>query len=105
LKLKFSEGIVKMIKHLFFVLLVVFSAAFCLSNSNAGEEKNVYAKPIFEQKCSVCHELDRAKSKIKTYDEWYKTVTRMKNGHSAKITDDEVKLIVDYLAAKYGRKE
>lgn len=94
-----------MMKHLFFLVLIVFLAAFYLSISNAAEEKSVYAKPIFEQKCSVCHKIDRATSKTKTYDEWYKTVTRMKNRNSAKITDDEVKLIVDYLTTNHGRKE
>lgn len=92
-------------KSFFFALVVAVLAAFYLSVSNAAEEKSVYGKPLFEQKCSVCHETKRATSKTKTYDEWYKTVTRMKNGHSAKITDDEVKLIVDYLTTNYGRKE
>lgn len=92
-------------KYFFFVLMIVISAAFYLSISNAAEEKSVYGKPLFEQKCSVCHKIDRATSKTKAYDEWYKTVTRMKNRNSAKITDDEVKLIVDYLTANYGRKE
>lgn len=96
---------VKMTKHLFLLLLIMISAIFCLSINNAAEEKSVYGKPLFEQKCSVCHKIDRATSKTKTYDEWFKTVTRMKNGHSAKITDDEVKLIVDYLTTNHGRKE
>lgn len=94
-----------MTKHLFLLLLIVISAMFCLSVSNAAEEKSVYGKPVFEQKCSVCHETKRATSKTKTYDEWFKTVTRMQNKSSAKITDDEVKLIVDYLTANYGRKQ
>jgi len=62
----------------------------------------VDVKALFEEKCSVCHSADRAKKKQKTADEWTKTVIRMKNVNGCPITDEEAKLIIDYLAKNYG---
>jgi len=55
-------------------------------------------KSLFEKKCSICHSIDRPKSKKKTEDEWKKTVMRMKNVNGAAITDEEAKKIIDYLS-------
>jgi len=60
------------------------------------------AKTLFEKKCSACHSADRAKSLKKTNEEWTKTVTQMKE-KTANITNDEAKLIVDYLTTTYGK--
>jgi len=60
------------------------------------------AKALFESKCSACHSTDRPKSKKKDKAEWEQTVQRMKK-NGAKLTDDEVKAIVEYLAKTYGK--
>jgi hypothetical protein len=68
-----------------------------------GEEKTgMDAKVLFETKCSTCHSADRAKKKQKTAEEWAITVMRMKNVRGCPVTDDEAKLIINYLAKNYG---
>ena len=69
----------------------------------SSEKLKVDTKAIFEQKCSICHDLDRSKSKRKTSKEWERTVMRMKNAHGCPITDREAKNIIDYLSQNYGR--
>ncbi|MCX7822132.1 MAG: photosystem P840 reaction-center cytochrome c-551 [Syntrophobacterales bacterium] len=61
------------------------------------------AKALFEAKCGVCHELDRPTSKKKSKEEWEKTVVRMKAKPKASISDEEAKIITDYLATHYGK--
>ncbi len=67
-----------------------------------GADK-VDAKSLFEQKCSACHNSSRATSKIKTEEEWNVTVMRMKNVNGCRITDDEAKVIINYLTKNYGK--
>ncbi len=66
---------------------------------------SIDVNPIFETKCSVCHSLDRIRSKKKTYNGWETTVTRMLDANGAReragITDEEAKTIIEYLAATY----
>ena len=64
----------------------------------SGTPENV----LFEQKCSICHSIERPESKVKTRKEWETTVTRMRNVHDAPITDDEARVIIEYLAKHYG---
>jgi len=61
------------------------------------------AKTLFEKKCSVCHSADRAKSLKKTNEEWTKTVTRMQEKRKENISNDEAKIIIDYLTTTYGK--
>ncbi|UCH80212.1 MAG: photosystem P840 reaction-center cytochrome c-551 [Nitrospiraceae bacterium] len=68
-----------------------------------GEDKKTDAKALFESKCSVCHSIDRPKSKKKTKEAWESTVMRMKNVNNCPITDEEAKIIIDYLAENYGQ--
>jgi nitrate/TMAO reductase-like tetraheme cytochrome c subunit len=58
---------------------------------------------LFEEKCSTCHSIDRPKSKIKTKQEWESTVMRMKNVNHSPISDQEAKIIIDYLAKHFGK--
>lgn len=60
------------------------------------------AEKLFGTKCKLCHTLDRAKNTKKTYVEWQGTVTRMKS-YAPVMTDEEAKLITDYLAFHYGK--
>ena len=62
------------------------------------EKPEIDAKALFEQKCSTCHSSDRPKAKAKTAKEWASTVTHMKQVNGAHLSDEEAKLIVDYLA-------
>jgi hypothetical protein len=62
------------------------------------------ARTVFESKCSVCHKLEKTTSKSKTSTEWEKTIKRMIEARGAKITDEEAKIIKDYLAENYGKR-
>jgi cytochrome c5 len=56
---------------------------------------------LLEERCTVCHSLDRVMQAQKTRDEWEQTVTRMV-GKGAQLTEDEQATLPEYLAATYG---
>ncbi|MEW6715191.1 MAG: hypothetical protein AB1306_08900 [Nitrospirota bacterium] len=87
------------------IVIASLTLIFCLTGVTAygAEEAKVDAKALFETKCSQCHSADRPKSKKKTEKEWESTVMRMKNVNGCKITDEEAKTIIGYLAATYGK--
>ncbi len=62
---------------------------------------------VFEETCSVCHSIDRPKSKAKTRAEWEVTVKRMQDVNGARekanLTDEKAAIIIDYLSANYGK--
>jgi len=82
----------------FFVFAVVFAYSAEKQTGQAADTKS-----LFEKKCSICHELERPKSKHKTQPEWADTVLRMKNKNGAPVNDDEAKAIIEYLARHYGK--
>jgi mono/diheme cytochrome c family protein len=63
------------------------------------------AKAIFEAKCSLCHSISRPLGKNKTPMGWNETVTRMQQKAPDKISDTDVKAIVDYLNAVRSPKK
>lgn len=71
-----------------------------LASSNEGKDK---VEQLFESKCSLCHSVDRPKSKKKSKTGWETTVMRMKNKNGLTITDEEANMIINYLADKYGK--
>ena len=72
------------------------TTVWCLAAEKVGNN----GKILFENNCGECHNLDRPKSKKKTKDEWETTVLRMKQNGAA-ITDDEAKIIINYLSEIY----
>lgn len=68
--------------------------------SDEGEKGK--AEQLFESKCSLCHSINRPKSKKKSREGWESTVMRMKNKNGCPITDEEAKMIIDYLAEEHG---
>ena len=63
--------------------------------------QNPDSKYLFEVKCSVCHSIERAASKRKTYDEWLSTINKMRRRGST-VTDEQAIIIAEYLTATYG---
>ena len=61
-------------------------------------------KVLFEQKCSVCHELTRAADRKETKENWAKIVKDMQEKKAGWISDAEAAKIVDFLAAEHGKK-
>ena len=90
-----------------FISIVISGAMFvagfwhqALASSQGGE---INAEQLFESKCSICHSINRPKSKTKSKEGWETTVMRMKNKNGCPITDEEAKMIIDYLAEEYGK--
>lgn len=68
------------------------------AESNTGSTLDGQA--LMQERCTVCHSLDRVESKHQTADQWKKTVDRMiSNG--AQLTPQEEQVLVDYLAQTY----
>lgn len=55
---------------------------------------------LLQERCTVCHSLDRVEREHETADEWKTTVDRMiSNG--AQLDPQEEQVLVDYLAQTY----
>jgi nitrate/TMAO reductase-like tetraheme cytochrome c subunit len=87
---------------IFATIMLVFLSLTLLPGQSMGQEATD-VKTLFEKKCSACHSADRAKSLKKTNEEWTKTVMRMKEKRNENITNDEAKIIIDYLTKTYGK--
>jgi len=61
-------------------------------------------KALFEQKCGVCHGLDRAIVRTETREKWTEIVKTMQGKKADWITDAEAAKIVEFLAAEHGKK-
>lgn len=55
---------------------------------------------LLQERCTVCHSLDRVASKHKTADQWKATVERMV-GNGAQLDAQERQTLIDYLAQTY----
>ena len=62
------------------------------------------AKSAFQQKCSVCHSLERPLEKNKEFQAWVETVRRMSSKKPGHLTDEEVQSIPGFLTAKGEEK-
>lgn len=61
-------------------------------------------KTLFDQKCSVCHGLDRATARAESKEKWAEIVKTMQGKKADWISDAEAQKIVDYLASEHGKK-
>ncbi|MFU8856268.1 MAG: cytochrome c-552 like protein [Deferrisomatales bacterium] len=68
-----------------------------------GAQEAGDVKALFEEKCSICHGIERPTAKRKDRAGWERTVLRMKNVNGAPVTDEQAQAIIDYLTRNYGR--
>ena len=61
-------------------------------------------KTLFDNKCGVCHGIDRATIRAETKEKWVSIVKDMQGKKADWISDAEATKIVDYLAAEHGKK-
>ena len=61
-------------------------------------------KTLFDNKCSVCHGIDRATARRESKEKWASIVKEMQGKKADWISDDDASKIVDYLAAEHGKK-
>jgi mono/diheme cytochrome c family protein len=87
-----------------YCLAMVFLMASVVLAQNVQKDQPVDAKALFESKCSTCHSINRPMSKKKTEEKWTKTVARMRKWWGCVLTDEEAKIIVDYLFKNYGKE-
>ena len=87
--------------------LVIVAVLSCLtflgSDAFGGDKPAKTAKKLFEERCGICHGLDRATDQRKTIDEWSRTVRRMRDAYGANLTDEEAKTIINYLSKLYRK--
>lgn len=98
----------KKIAVLFFAVVFLFisSVVICSAAPAKGEPaKTEKAKELFEKKCSTCHGIKKPTSVQKSKDEWNTTVQRMKGKKNSNITDEDAKIITEYLSENYGKKK
>ena len=62
------------------------------------------AKSTFQQKCNVCHGLERPLEKSKEFQEWVTTVRRMAAKKPEHLTEEEIKAVSGFLTAKGEEK-
>jgi mono/diheme cytochrome c family protein len=61
-------------------------------------------KALFEQKCSVCHGLDRATVRAETREKWASIIKDMQAKKADWISDADAAKILDYLVKEHGKK-
>ncbi|MDY0162862.1 hypothetical protein [Desulfobotulus sp.] len=90
-----------------FALPALGSALLLLSMGPASASPTVDATPaeglaILENRCAVCHGVDKVTRTQKDKRQWERTVNRMM-GKGATLTEAEKILLIDYLATHHGR--
>jgi mono/diheme cytochrome c family protein len=89
---------------IFVILLTGILLAACgssgSSSSGSSSGTPLSGQALMQERCSVCHSLDRVTSAQKTADQWKTTVDRMIN-HGAQLTSSEKTTLIDYLAQTY----
>jgi mono/diheme cytochrome c family protein len=61
-------------------------------------------KTLFEQKCGVCHGLDRSTVRKESREKWRRVVEEMQQRKADWISDAEAEKIVEFLASEHGKK-
>jgi len=60
-------------------------------------------RELVEDVCTYCHNLDRLRGKQLCREEW-RGLTKGMLSEGAPVTNEELSMILDYLAKNYGRK-
>ena len=61
-------------------------------------------KTLFDNKCGVCHGIDRATARRESKEKWASIIKEMQGKKADWISDADAAKIVDYLAAEHGKK-
>ena len=82
-------------------LWIVLSAAFASSPDSSKQEER--AKQLVLDVCTSCHDLARVKAQALSKEEWAGLIKGMLS-EGAPVSDEEMDLIVNYLAQHFGYK-
>jgi len=87
------------------ILLVLFLGTLlvsCGTSNSTGSSSggSPDGQTLMQERCSLCHSLDRVTSAHKTVDQWTVTVERMVS-RGAPLNAQEQQTLIAYLAANY----
>lgn len=87
------------------VLAVVLATGVAVAQERRLELKDGPGRALVEANCASCHSLDYVLMNSPFLDRkgWDGSVTKMIKVFGAPISDTDAKIIVDYLAANYGK--
>jgi cytochrome c2 len=94
---------ISLISIIFFTLILGTLLVSCGTNTvtpNTSGGSSLDGQTLMQQRCSVCHPLDRVTLARKTIDQWTQTVQRM-IAHGAQLNNQEEQTLIAYLAASY----
>jgi mono/diheme cytochrome c family protein len=77
--------------------------AFASAAENAPSAKD-RGRELVEDVCTYCHNLDRLRGKELSREEW-RGLTKGMISEGAPVTDEELAMILDYLAKNYGKRQ
>ncbi len=83
------------------VTLTFLCAVSLATAFSSGEPANNKGRKLVLEACTACHTLDRVRSQRLTGEEWRQTIAGMLS-EGVPLTDDEVTLVVNYLARNFG---
>jgi hypothetical protein len=75
-----------------------------MASSPDSNKKEARAHELFVDVCSSCHDLARVKVQALSKEEWAGLIKGMVS-EGAAVSDEEMDLIVDYLARHFGDKD
>ena len=55
---------------------------------------------VLQQECTMCHSLDAVHAKKGDVKEWQRTIKRMNEQYGATVSDENAKVIPEYLGSK-----
>ena len=80
--------------------LTVAATAFA-SGDAAVKARREKARTLFVDACTACHTLDRVRVQHLSGNEWRGVIAGMLS-EGVPLTDDEISILVDYLAENFG---
>ena len=80
--------------------LLIAATAFA-SGQGINAERHEKARALFLDACTACHTLERVRSQRLGKEEWRHLIAGMLS-EGVPLTDDEIALLVDYLADNFG---
>jgi len=70
------------------------------SANTSSDSSGLDGASLVQERCTVCHSIERIQNASKTADEWKTTVERMIS-HGASLNSEEEAAVIKYLAATY----
>lgn len=96
-----------MVKHTLSIITILLAillfGSFLVScgTSNTSSGTALDGQSLMQERCSVCHSLDRVTTAHKTADQWTITIERMIS-HGAQLNVQEEQTLITYLTANYN---